>query len=153
MGVSVTSKRSLIEIGTPWSGPRSSPAASSWSARRASRRASSAVTRMNAFSFGLSVWMRSRQASSTETALVLFERTCRAKSSMVKGVTRVGEIVGVAAEAGAAKKLCRLGESLEQRFEFGRAPALCVGDGGFQPVFNSHRLTEIATPSRSAPSR
>ena len=48
-----TSMRSLIESGTPCSGPRSRPAASSRSASRACRRASSAITRMNALVAGL----------------------------------------------------------------------------------------------------
>ena len=54
VGTPRTSIRSLIEIGTPCSGPRSMPAASSRSASRAWRRASSAITVMNAFSRGLS---------------------------------------------------------------------------------------------------
>src|SRR5215510_14371079 len=93
---------------------------------------------MNAFRRGLSAAMRSRHDSSTATAVVCFERTCRAKSSMVKGFSRIRDVAGAAAEAGAAKQLRGLGEPLEQRFELRQAAAFGVCDGGFQPVFNGH---------------
>src|SRR5207249_257012 len=138
VGVPRTSKRSLMEIGTPCSGPRSCPAASSWSARSASRRACAAITRTNAFNRGFSASIRSRQVSSVAAAVVCLARRRRAKSSMVKGFTRVGDVVGVTSEAGAAEQFSRLRQTLEQRFQLWQAAPLGVGNGGFQPVFYRH---------------
>src|SRR5262245_15555582 len=124
---------------------------------------------MNAFRRGLSASMRSRHDSSTATAEGCFDRTRRAKSSMVKGLSRIGNVVRVAAETGSPEQLRGLREPLEQRFELGQSATFGVGDGGFQPVFDCHdgcgranagavstgsglpyvRLTEMATPSRS----
>src|SRR6185503_21347191 len=97
--------------------------------------------------------MRSRHCSSTAVAVVSFDRTLRANSSMVKRVTRVGEIVGAAAEAGAAKELGCLGQAFEKRLEFGQTTAFGVGDGGFQPVFDSHDLKGPAKAGHYVPSR
>src|SRR5215470_6890983 len=93
---------------------------------------------MKALSRGFPVLMRSRHWSSTATAVVSFERIFRANSSMVKGLTGIGDVVGVAAEARAAKQLRGLGEALKERLELGESPVFGVGDGGFQPVFDSH---------------
>ena len=83
VGVPRMSSRSLIEIGTPCSGPRSWPAASSRSASRACRRASSAMTRMNAFSRGLSASIRRRHSSVTCADVTSRARSRRPNSSMV----------------------------------------------------------------------
>ena len=48
----VVKSRSFTENGTPWNGPSRAPAITAASARRASSRASSAVTVMNAFTVG-----------------------------------------------------------------------------------------------------
>ena len=63
-----TSMRSLIESGTPCSGPRSRPAAISRSASLACRRASSAITRMKALVAGLRASIRARHCSTMASA-------------------------------------------------------------------------------------
>src|SRR5262245_9516439 len=102
---------------------------------------------MNAFSRGSSVRIRSRQCSSTSTAVVCFDRICRANSSMVKVFTGVGAIVRAAAEPGAAKKARALSERLEKRFELRQAAMFGVGDGRFQPVFDGHSTSLVFRPS------
>nr|BFE78357.1 hypothetical protein GCM10020093_009580 [Planobispora longispora] len=59
---------SLVETGTPCSGPSASPAATASSARRASARASSGRTSTRAFNMGLTSSILLRQDSTTSTA-------------------------------------------------------------------------------------
>src|SRR5262245_6268907 len=62
------SKMSFTPIGTPWSGPRQRPAASSASARRAASRARPALTVTHAVRVGLSRSMGARSASGSSRA-------------------------------------------------------------------------------------
>jgi hypothetical protein len=68
------SNRSFNAMGMPWSGPRTRPAAISFSAARASASACSPVTVMNAFHLGFSFSMRSRHAcvNATGDTFLLF---------------------------------------------------------------------------------
>ena len=70
--------RSLIEVGTPWSGPRASPSMTACSALRAASMANSGVGVQIALSLGLSASRRARVVSITSTgdsALVAISST------------------------------------------------------------------------------
>src|SRR5688572_12460963 len=83
---------SFTPIGTPWSGPRQRPAASSASARRAASRASAAMMVTKAFSVGLNRSMRARCASVTSTGDTVRARM-RLASSAIERKQRSGSTV------------------------------------------------------------
>src|SRR2546426_298921 len=68
-------RTSLIETGTPWSGPSGSPFVTAISASRAAARACSAATTQNAFSTGLIASIRDRTASVTSIGESFLART------------------------------------------------------------------------------
>src|SRR5919197_244851 len=72
--------RSLIDTGTPCSGPSASPRITARSAACAACRAASAVNKQKAFSVGLSRSMRSRTAFTTSTGETFLVRIAAARS-------------------------------------------------------------------------
>ena len=81
VGVPATSRFSFTVKGTPWKGPRSSPAAIAASAASASARASSTSTRTTALQWPLTSSMRPRWASTT-SLLEASPEAIRADSSV-----------------------------------------------------------------------
>ncbi len=67
-------RTSLIETGTPWSGPSGSPFVTAISASRAAARARSAATRQKALRVGLIASIRDRTASAISTGESFFAR-------------------------------------------------------------------------------
>src|SRR5437762_33068 len=70
-------RTSLIETGTPWSGPSGSPFVTAISASRAAVRARSAATTQNALSVGLSASIRDKTAFAISTGESFLARTRR----------------------------------------------------------------------------
>src|SRR6266550_6469517 len=145
--VPAMSNRSLTDSGTPCSGPRYRPAAISRSASRACSRASLARTVMNALRVPLRSAIRCRQRSTTASTVISRALIARARAAMdcSSGIPRFGVGVelagGIRVPFGGSERGSGLGQRLEQRLQLGKAAALRIVNGHFEPRFNGHGHT------------